>query len=122
MWNGRCSRSRCRRPVQRLYHLKRQVLDQFGRIVARARNLSDLITTAIDANLTQVSLQQNEDMRRISVYVALAAVPTLIAGIYGMNFKELPELEWEFGYPAALRSCGERGGTTWRSRGWRTSR
>jgi magnesium transporter len=127
-----------RRPVERLYHLKRQVLellvvidalydplarvartsplvqipdvqnelqlaiDQLARVVTRTRTLSDLITTAIDANLTQVSLQQNEDMRRISAWVAIAAVPTAIAGIYGMNFKELPELEWDYGYPAVL--------------------
>jgi magnesium transporter len=64
--------------------------------------LSDLITAAIDANLTQVSLQQNEDMRKISAWVAIAAVPTLIAGIYGMNFEELPELRWSLGYPAVL--------------------
>jgi magnesium transporter len=76
--------------------------DQLARIVRRIGTLSDLVTTAIDTNLTQVSLQQNEDMRRISAWVAIAAVPTAIAGIYGMNFKELPELEWDFGYPAVL--------------------
>ncbi len=77
-------------------------IDQLSRVVTRTGTLSDLITTAIDANLTQVSLQQNEDMRKISAWVAIAAVPTAIAGIYGMNFKELPELEWDFGYPAVL--------------------
>ena len=76
--------------------------DQLSRIVRRIGTLSDLVTTAIDTNLTQVSLQQNEDMRRISAWVAIAAVPTAIAGIYGMNFKEFPELEWDFGYPAVL--------------------
>jgi magnesium transporter len=76
--------------------------DQLARIVKRIQILSDLVTTAIDTNLTQVSLQQNEDMRRISAWVAIAAVPTAIAGIYGMNFEEFPELHWEFGYPAVL--------------------
>jgi magnesium transporter len=76
--------------------------DQLSRIVRRIGTLSDLVTTAIDTNLTQVSLQQNEDMRKISAWVAIAAVPTAIAGIYGMNFEEFPELEWDFGYPAVL--------------------
>jgi magnesium transporter len=56
----------------------------------------------LQANLTQVGVQQNEDMRKISAYVAMAAVPTLIAGIYGMNFEHMPELGWETGYPLAL--------------------
>jgi magnesium transporter len=47
-------------------------------------------------------VRQNEDMRKISAYVAMAAVPTLIAGIYGMNFEHMPELGWELGYPMAL--------------------
>jgi len=76
--------------------------DQLARIVRRIGTLSDLVTTAIDTNLTQVSLQQNEDMRRISAWVAIAAVPTAIAGIYGMNFDDMPELRWAYGYPAVL--------------------
>ena len=56
----------------------------------------------VNANLAQVSVQQNEDMRRISAWVAIAAVPTAIAGIYGMNFDHMPELRWQFGYPAVL--------------------
>ncbi|HUF85042.1 MAG TPA: CorA family divalent cation transporter, partial [Acidimicrobiia bacterium] len=46
-----------------------------------------------------VSVRQNEDMRKISAWVAIAAVPTMIAGIYGMNFEHMPELGWTFGYP-----------------------
>ena len=76
--------------------------DQVDRVVTRTKTMSDLITTAIDANLTQVSLQQNEDMRKISAWVAIAAVPTAIAGIYGMNFEHMPELESRVGYPAVL--------------------
>ena len=56
----------------------------------------------LNANLAQVGVQQNEDMRRISAWVAIAAVPTAIAGIYGMNFEHMPELGWRYGYPAAL--------------------
>ncbi len=73
--------------------------DQIDRITTRTRTLSDLITTAIDANLTQVSLQQNEDMRKISAWAAIALVPTAIAGIYGMNFKHMPELNFRHRLP-----------------------
>ena len=54
------------------------------------------------ANLTQVSVQQNEDVRKISAAVAIIAVPTMIAGIYGMNFEHMPELSWQYGYPLVL--------------------
>ena len=56
-----------------------------------------------------VSVQQNDDMRKISAWVAIAAVPTMVAGIYGMNFDNMPELHWRFGYPliagAVLAVC-----------------
>ncbi|MGA7280141.1 MAG: CorA family divalent cation transporter, partial [Acidimicrobiia bacterium] len=54
------------------------------------------------ANMTQVSLRQNEDMRKISAYVAIAAIPTLLAGIWGMNFEHMPEISAIWGYPVAL--------------------
>jgi magnesium transporter len=81
-------------------------VDQLGRAVGRAETLSDLLTSALDANLAQVSVQQNEDMRRISAWVAIAAVPTMVAGIYGMNFEHMPELTWRFGYPLVLALMG----------------
>ena len=62
----------------------------------------DLLTSVLNANLAQVSVQQNSDMRRISAWVAIVAVPTMIAGIYGMNFDHMPELRWRYGYPLAL--------------------
>ena len=61
-----------------------------------------LLAGALQATLTQVSVRQNEDMRKISAWVAIIAVPTAVAGIYGMNFEHMPELEWRFGYPAVL--------------------
>ena len=64
--------------------------------------LRDLLAGSLHANLAQVGVRQNEDMRRISAWVAIIAVPTAIAGIYGMNFDHMPELRWELGYPAAL--------------------
>lgn len=76
--------------------------DQLDRLAGRARSLSDLLTSALDAQLAQISVQQNEDMRRISAWVAILAVPTMVAGIYGMNFEYMPELRHRHGYPIAL--------------------
>ncbi|MEJ5915599.1 magnesium and cobalt transport protein CorA [Pseudokineococcus sp. 1T1Z-3] len=67
------------------------------------------------AHLAEVGLQQNEDARRISAWAALAVVPTIIAGIYGMNFDVMPELEWRFGYPAALLLMVVVCSTLWRA-------
>jgi magnesium transporter len=90
-------------------HLPRPVLDdlneaadQLDRAVTRAHSLSGLLDAALTASLTQISVRQNDDMRKISAWVAMAAVPTMVAGIYGMNFEEMPELEWTFGYPAVI--------------------
>lgn len=80
----------------------RDTHDQLRREVDRITALSDLLTSIIDANLTQVGVRQNEDMRKISAWVAIAAVPTLLAGVWGMNFARMPELQWRFGYPLAL--------------------
>jgi magnesium transporter len=71
-------------------------------LVDGADGLGDLLANALQANLTEVSVRQNDDMRRISAWVAIWAIPTLLAGIYGMNFRHLPELEWQFGYPLVL--------------------
>jgi magnesium transporter len=71
-------------------------------LVELADGLGNLLSNVLQANLTEVSVRQNDDMRRISAWVAIWAVPTLLAGIYGMNFRHLPELEWVFGYPLVL--------------------
>ena len=62
----------------------------------------ELLTSILAANLTHISVRQNEDVRKISAWAAIIAVPTLISGIYGMNFEHMPELDWRFGYPFAL--------------------
>ena len=80
----------------------RDVNDHLLRAHDLLEGYRDLLTSVLQANMTQVSVRQNEDMRRISAYVAMAAVPTLIAGIYGMNFDHMPELGWSVGYPGAL--------------------
>jgi magnesium transporter len=76
--------------------------EQLERAIRRARSLSDLIDAALDAALAQISVHQNNDMRKISAWVAIAAGPTMIAGVYGMNFEHLPELRWRLGYPMVL--------------------
>ena len=78
------------------------VVDHLERVNGRAARIRSLLTSALDANLTQVSVRQNEDMRKISAWVAIAAVPTMVAGIYGMNFEHMPELGSPWGYPFAL--------------------
>ena len=80
----------------------RDVADHLHRVSEVIDNLDVLLSTAFDAHLARVSVQQNEDMRKISAGAALVVVPTLIAGIYGMNFDHMPELGWTYGYPFAL--------------------
>ncbi len=80
----------------------RDVLDHLARVVEQLDSFRELLSSILQANLTQVSVRQNDDVRRISAWVAIIAVPTAIAGIYGMNFKHMPELEWRFGYPLVL--------------------
>ncbi|HSR25022.1 MAG TPA: magnesium/cobalt transporter CorA [Candidatus Eisenbacteria bacterium] len=80
----------------------RDVADHTLRASEQVDGFDDLLTSVLNANLAQAAVQQNDDMRRISAWVAMAAVPTMIAGIYGMNFDHMPELRWQLGYPAAL--------------------
>jgi magnesium transporter len=80
----------------------RDVKDHVIRYVREVDAFRELLTSILAANLTQASVRQNEDVRRISAWAAIVAVPTLITGIYGMNFEHMPELGWTFGYPLAL--------------------
>lgn len=80
----------------------RDVVDHLSRQQDQLQVLRDLLGAALAAHGAQISLRQNEDMRRISAWVAIVAVPTMIAGIYGMNFENMPELTWDVGYPATL--------------------
>ena len=76
--------------------------DHLPRVAETVDSLDILLSTAFDAHLAQISVQQNDDMRKISAGAALVVVPTLIAGIYGMNFEHMPELHWTYGYPFAI--------------------
>jgi magnesium transporter len=80
----------------------RDVADHVLRVVDHVESYDRLLGDILSAHLTRVSVQQNDDMRRISAWVAIAAVPTMVAGIYGMNFDNMPELHWRFGYPVVL--------------------
>jgi magnesium transporter len=126
--------SRASTDVQRIYHLKRELLefkravvpltrplemlltgqvpsvplevqryirdvaDHLHRVTDAVAAFDDLLTSILQADLAQIGIQQNNDMRKISAWVAIAAVPTMIAGIYGMNFTNIPELHWKYGY------------------------
>jgi magnesium transporter len=80
----------------------RDVNDHLTRVHESLESYNDLLTSVLQANLAQVTVRQNEDVRRLSAIVAIVAVPTMIAGIYGMNFEHMPELTWTFGYPLVL--------------------
>jgi magnesium transporter len=80
----------------------RDVNDHLVRVHEQLESFRDLLTGVLQANLAQVTVRQNEDLRKISAWVAIVAVPTMIAAIYGMNFDHMPELEWSFGYPLAI--------------------
>jgi magnesium transporter len=80
----------------------RDVHDHLLRVSGRIEGFRDLLSSALQANLTQAAVRQNEDMRKISAWVAILAVPTGVAAIYGMNFSNMPELHWRLGYPLVL--------------------
>ncbi|MCF2529851.1 magnesium/cobalt transporter CorA [Yinghuangia soli] len=80
----------------------RDVEDHLARVSEQIAAFDELLTSILQANLAQVTVAQNEDMRRISAWVAIFAVPTMVAGIYGMNFEHMPELQWKYGYPTVL--------------------
>jgi magnesium transporter len=80
----------------------RDVLDHNTQASDRVASYDEVLSSLVQAAVGKVSMQQNLDMRKISAWVAIAAVPTALAGIYGMNFEHMPELSWTYGYPAIL--------------------
>jgi magnesium transporter len=79
-----------------------ELLARTRRLVEQVAHTDDLLDSVLAAHHTQVTIQQNDDMRRISAWVAIVAAPTAIASIYGMNFRYMPELTSPLGYPAVL--------------------
>ena len=99
----------------------RDVGDHLSRCADTIDELDGLLSSAFDAHLARISVQQNNDMRKISAGAALVVVPTLIAGIYGMNFDVMPELKWAYGYLFALfLMVGTSAGLLWffKRSGW----
>jgi magnesium transporter len=80
----------------------RDVNDHLSRTVEQVMYLDDMLNSILSARLAQVSVDQNNDMRKIAAWAGIAAVWTAIAGIYGMNFRVMPELGWRYGYPVVL--------------------
>ncbi|MEV4231545.1 magnesium/cobalt transporter CorA [Streptomyces bobili] len=99
----------------------RDVGDHLARVNESVEGLDRLVSDILSAHLAQMSVRQNDDMRKISAWAAMAAVPTMIAGIYGMNFEHMPELHWTWSYPAviAVMAALEVGlYRTFKRRGW----
>jgi magnesium transporter len=80
----------------------RDVYDHAIRINEKVDGLRELLSTALEANLSLTTIAQNEATKRITGWAAIFAVPTMIAGVYGMNFRFMPELEWRYGYPLVM--------------------
>ena len=80
----------------------RDVYDHVVRINDMIDNTRELLTTALEANLSLITISQNEDTKRLAGWAAIITTPTLIASIYGMNFAHIPELQWRYGYPFVL--------------------
>jgi magnesium transporter len=80
----------------------RDVVDHQTIAADAIASYDEMLSSMVQAASAKVGMQQNTDMRKISAWVAIAAVPTMIAGIYGMNFEHMPELQWTWGYPAIL--------------------
>ncbi|MEV8090151.1 magnesium and cobalt transport protein CorA [Streptomyces nigra] len=80
----------------------RDVSDHLLRAKEQLFSFDELLNSILQAHLAQVTVAQNEDMRKITAWAAIVAVPTMVCGVYGMNFEHMPELRWTFGYPLVL--------------------
>ena len=80
----------------------RDVVDHLNRVAEQITSFDALLDSILQAHLEQVTVAQNEDMRKITAWAAIIAVPTMVCGVYGMNFEHMPELRWTDGYPLAL--------------------
>ena len=80
----------------------RDVYDHLARLNQSIDSIRDMVTTAMSVHLSLSTMQENETTKRLAAYAALVAVPTMIAGLYGMNFENMPELRWSWGYPVTL--------------------
>ena len=80
----------------------RDVDDHLVTVTERIASFDELLTSLVDAALAKITMQQNGDMRKITSWVAIVSVPTMTAGIYGMNFDEMPALHWHYGFSTLM--------------------
>ncbi|HUP31053.1 MAG TPA: magnesium and cobalt transport protein CorA, partial [Usitatibacter sp.] len=80
----------------------RDVYDHLLRVSQQLDGLRDMVITAMSVNLSMITMGTGEITKKLAAYAALVAVPTLIAGVYGMNFEHMPELKWQYGYPLTV--------------------
>lgn len=80
----------------------RDVSDHLARVNEQMNEYDSLLDSILQAHLAQMTVAQNEDMRKITAWAAIVAVPTMVCGVYGMNFEHVPELRWTYGYPVVL--------------------
>lgn len=99
---GNLAGARSPAPCAGMQEYFRDISDHLQRLNQTIESVRDTISTAISVNLSMISLQENETMKRLAAYAALVAVPTMIAGLYGMNFEHMPELSWRYGYVSAV--------------------
>jgi magnesium transporter len=99
---GKLYGGRVPQPCARLQEYFRDIYDHLVRLNQSIESLREMVTTAITVNLSLLTIQESEVTKRLAAYAALVAVPTMIAGVYGMNFQHMPELSWEWGYPASV--------------------
>jgi magnesium transporter len=99
---GKLYGGRVPQPCARLQDYFRDIYDHLVRLNQSIESLREMVTTAITVNLSLLTIQESEVTKRLAAYAALVAVPTMIAGIYGMNFHNMPELSWEWGYPVSV--------------------
>lgn len=99
---GRLFAGRVPQLVAQLQEYFRDVYDHLIRLNQSIDSLLEMTTTAISVNLSLLTIQENEVVKKLAAYAALVAVPTMIVGIYGMNFEYMPELRWVYGYPLTL--------------------
>ena len=107
--------------TERLTPYLRDVTDHLLRTIELADGVREVLTTIVDIRVAQSANQLNEVMKKLTAWAAIVLVPTLIAGIYGMNFRHMPELDWQLGYPLALGSMVVAGALLFvgfRKRGW----
>ena len=99
----------------------RDVTEHVIRVTELADNIRDLLTSLLEVRVSQVANRMNDIMKKLSAWAGIILVPTLIAGIYGMNFNDMPELRWAVGYPAALGTMVVSGGilyVVFKRKGW----